>query len=157
MIYCNNVKSTNPYISKIQIHTSLRNNIHLFGEELKISFTIQCANPINGACLSFQIINIENRPINHQWIFDAEMPFGREAGQHILTCIIPKSKLYMGNYYIKVYFSEPPGGSFFETVEYACPFQVEMLNNPRLFKYQEGACAYIEDYYWIINNSRTFS
>jgi lipopolysaccharide transport system ATP-binding protein len=55
----------------------------------------------------------------------------------------------MGKYYVKAYFSEPPGGTVFEVLENVCPFEVVMFDSTRTqFQWHPDACAYIETAEW---------
>lgn len=79
----------------------------------------------------------------------------REPGRFQVLCKIPKIRLYIGNYTLKFYFSEPPGGEHFQTVEGICPFEVVMYGRHREFEWQHGTCSYLEDCDWqVINDSR---
>ncbi len=64
----------------------------------------------------------------------------------------PKLRLYMGKYFLKVYFTEPPGGEIFQILENICPLEVVMFGNHREFQWQPNAAAYIEDSHWEISN-----
>jgi len=59
----------------------------------------------------------------------------------------------MGNYSLKFYLSEPPGGEIFEIVEGICPFEVVMHGHYREFQWQEGSCNYIEDCDWDVRKA----
>ncbi|MBW7840533.1 MAG: ATP-binding cassette domain-containing protein [Chitinophagaceae bacterium] len=140
-----------PYIKKVELETSLPNNVHLCGEEMKVNIDICTPYPINGACFSFQIVDSRERSFTHCWIFDSDRPFCRDKGTYRLSCCFPALKLYMGNYYLRCHFSEPPGGAVFERLENICPFQVVMYEAERThFKWQPDTCAYLEDSFWDI-------
>ncbi|QHT70537.1 ABC transporter ATP-binding protein [Rhodocytophaga rosea] len=148
LIYRDSTAALKPKISKVELFTSLPNNVQMNGEEFAVEITISTPAPIKGACLSFHIIDAKERNYAHLWTFDSDMPMCREAGTHKIRCFIPKLKLYMGKYFLKLYFSEPPGGQFFQVLENVCPFEVVMYGNHREFQWQPNACAYIEDGEW---------
>jgi lipopolysaccharide transport system ATP-binding protein len=76
----------------------------------------------------------------------------RTAGEHVLKCSIPQLRLYMGNYYLKTYLSEPPGGEVFQVLDKICPFEVVMHGNNRQFQFSPYACAYIEHFTWNVKS-----
>lgn len=143
-----------PHIKKIVVKTSLPANVHRVGENLQFQFTLYTPEPIRNACFSFQLVDSKERNFVHQWVFDNELPFCREAGEYILTCTIPYTRLYMGKYFIKCFFTEPPGGKKFEIIENVCPFEVVMYEvNRTQFQWAAEACAYMEDVDWQIVKS----
>jgi lipopolysaccharide transport system ATP-binding protein len=146
--------SDTPYIERIAIKTSEENNTHIHGEPIEFEFEVVNKYPIKGASLSFQILNEFDTPVVHLWVFDSEQPFARNSGKHIVKCKIPKFRLYMGNYTMRVYFSEPPGGEMFEKLDHVCPFEVKMYSIKREFPFVRNTCTYIEDSEWeILSNS----
>lgn len=141
-----------PYIKKVELETSLPKNVHLCGEEMKVHIDIATPYPIDGACFSFQIVDSKERSFVHSWIFDSDTPYCRDEGIFRLTCNFPNLRLYLGNYYFRCHFSEPPGGDVFERLENICPFQVVMYEAERThFRWQPDTCAYLEDSSWEIN------
>ena len=150
-IYHAEPKNT-PTVTKIEVKTSMPNQIHEFGKPLEIEFEIHAPIPIAGACFSFQIIDAQERPIIHLWTFDSERPMCRKAGTHRLVCKIDNLKLYMGEYYINTYLSEPQGGAVFETLKAVTPFEVKMYNISRDFVWQPYTCTYLENCTWNLSN-----
>jgi lipopolysaccharide transport system ATP-binding protein len=146
--YIDNSLATAPKVSSVKLITSLPNNVHANGAELVVDITLNTPYPIKGACLSFHIIDSKERNYAHLWIFDSDIPMCREAGEYKVRCTIPKCRLYMGRYFLKIYFSEPPGGNVFQVLENVCPFEVTMFGNHREFQWQPEACAYLEDASW---------
>ncbi len=143
------IRGTSPQITKITMHTSYANNIHLFTEQLEITFEVYAPHSIKNACFSFQILDSKERNFVHMWVFDADMPYCRERGTYQLKCVIPSLKLYMGKYFLKCYFTEPPGGEIFEILENVCPFEVVMYDTKRTeFQWMPETCAYIESGSW---------
>jgi lipopolysaccharide transport system ATP-binding protein len=146
-----------PSIVNAFIYTSERNNIHVHGEPLEFEFHLHTPISIRGASFSFQIIRQDETPVMHLWTFDSERNMCRTPGIYKLKCKIEKSRLYLGNYYIKAYFTGPPNTEKFDVIEGICPFRVEMYHNYREFKYQPNACAYIEDSNWIVESEKNIS
>lgn len=72
----------------------------------------------------------------------------REPGVYQLVCRIPKTRLYLGNYTITLYLTEPPGGRVLQILEGICPFEVVMHGHYREYSWEPGTCAYLEDCKW---------
>jgi lipopolysaccharide transport system ATP-binding protein len=142
-----------PKITRIELRTSLDNNIQVNGESIEVIFEISTPIRLRGACLSFQFVDSSQQPYLHIWTDDSERPMCREPGIFKIVCKIPKLRLYMGNYTINAYLAEPPGGEIYETIEQVCPFEVVMYGVHREFEWQHGSCAYIEEFVWNIQES----
>ena len=152
-IYFNKTGSDKPYIRRVELKTSYPKNVQMNGDKMELSFELVTPKPIKGACFSFQIQDANEKNYVHQWLFDVDQAYCREAGAYILTCTIPSLKLYMGNYSLACYFSEPPGGTVFERLQNICPFEVVMYETNRaLFNWQPNTCSYIEESHWSINS-----
>ncbi len=136
-----------PFIKKVQVITSEVDYLHEHGKELKIIFEVFTNTAIQKAALSFQIFNEMQIPCVHSWFFGTEHKFLEQAGVHTLECIIPKSRLYQGNYSLRVFLGQF-GGDLFETLTDVCDFEVAMLNQNRDFPWMKGTCVYIEDCIW---------
>jgi lipopolysaccharide transport system ATP-binding protein len=137
-----------PHVSSVSLKTTLEGNLQAHGDPMEIRVELSTPAPITGACLSIQIFDANQTNHLHVWVHDAEIPMCREGGIHTLICRIPKLRLYMGRYRLRVFFSEPPGGRSFETVEGICPFEVVMAHNHRLFAWYPNETAYLEDCSW---------
>ena len=137
-----------PNIVRVEVVTSEPGQVHVAGKPLKVSFEISTPKSIYGACLAFRVIDHRMRRIMHLWTFDSDLPMCRNAGRHLVVCNIPNSRLYMGRYSLQVYFTEPPGGVVFETLESICPFEVVMYGHSRLFPWQPDSCTYLEEGTW---------
>ncbi|MEM6523802.1 MAG: ABC transporter ATP-binding protein [Bacteroidota bacterium] len=147
----NNDKDSPVYIESVKVVTSESHNTHIYAKPCRIEFDIMTKKSIKGACLSFQILNEFDTPILHLWVFDSEKSFCRNPGKHRLACNIPKLRLYMGSYTLKVYLSEPPGGEMFEVLDHICPFEVKMYTIKREYPFVSNTCTYIDDFDWDIS------
>jgi len=141
-----------PNIISVKVKTSNSSQVHICGEALEINFKLNIPFALKGASLSFQIVNKHEVPIIHLWTFDSEKEMCRESGVWELSCLIPKARLYMGDYSLKVYFTGPPGGEKYDIIEDICPFKVEMFKMYREFKFRPNTCTYLEDANWVINH-----
>ncbi|HVU34450.1 MAG TPA: ABC transporter ATP-binding protein [Opitutaceae bacterium] len=139
---------TRPCVAAIEVKTSRGNCVQAFGEALEISIVVDHPEPIRSACLSFQIINQFNHPIQHHWVFAEDRVFADRPGQTTLTCRIPKVRLNVGTYSLRVHLSEPPGGKYIELVDGVCGFEVIRLEKPPMWGWRPHACAYHEESAW---------
>lgn len=154
LIYTSSKVLKRPYIKKVELFTSLVNNVHICGEKLEVNFDVYTPEAVRNACFSFQFIDLADKNYVHLWVFDSDIPYCREKGSYRLKCIIPSLKLYKGKYALKCYFSGPPGGEFYELLEHICPFEVEMYNTERKeFQWEDNTCAYIEEATWEIEKN----
>lgn len=147
-----NSSETYPLVTKMVLFTSLPNNTHLNGEEMIIEFDVSTPIPLNGAALSFQIINEYERAIVHAWNFDSEIPFARTPGKYKLRCTLPKVKLYMGRYTFTVHLGEVGTGKKLHTIEKVCPFEIVMFGKKRDYNWVPDTCVYLEDNKWDVTS-----
>jgi lipopolysaccharide transport system ATP-binding protein len=141
-------KRNKPGIRAVKLKTSLAGNVQINQEPFEVSVTIETPTAIEGACLSIQIYDSEQINYAHLWVHDVSQPICRAAGIHVLTCRVPKLRLYMGHYRLRLIFTEPPGGATFQILEGVCPFEVIMPDKSRLFQWWPRECAYLEDCDW---------
>jgi lipopolysaccharide transport system ATP-binding protein len=119
---------------------------------MEVVFELCHSEPVNRACLSFQIVNQTQQPATHLWVFDSDRPYARHAGRTRLRCRIPKVRLNVGEYALKVYFSEPPGGQTFEVLESICRFEVVVLDETTPWGWRSDTCVYREDAGWEVED-----
>lgn len=151
--YYSSKSKDQPTIRKINIKTTHDGNIQMHGEPLTVEIELFTPSPLAAAAVSFQIIKSNQHPIVHQWLHDTDTPFCRVPGTYRLTCRIPKLRLYMGEYTIKVYFADARSNQMIEVVENACPFQVSMFNTFRSeYSWKPDACSYLEESNWAIQS-----
>jgi lipopolysaccharide transport system ATP-binding protein len=137
-----------PCVMGVDVVTSEGGGLHAFGLPLRVRIALSTPSPLWGATVSFQICDETSRPITHVWVQDSDMPFCRSAGEETLECEMPDPRLFMGRYSLTVYFSERPGGEFFERLEGVCSFDVSMHNQTREYPWQPGDCVYLEKAHW---------
>ena len=149
--YINSTQGNLPQITRIEIKTSLPSNIHEFGKELHINFEISLPNKVENLALAFQVIDEYQNAITHVWQMDSDEESVREKGNYKFKCTFNKSRLYMGNYSLRVYLSDYKSKERFDYIESTCNFKVEMMKTTRTaYNWQKGACKYIEDSIWEI-------
>jgi lipopolysaccharide transport system ATP-binding protein len=139
-----------PKVIYVQLFTSLPNNFHINGQQLSIKIILNTPFPVKNACISIQFYDSMGRNYVHIWNL-SEVPFCYEKGNFELLAIIPKLRLYMGEYYLRIHLSEPQGGNKFQTIENICPFTVVMYEISRSFVWVANTCAYIEDCIWKVD------
>lgn len=148
--YVSNELTNIPKITHILINTSLPNNTHEFGKDMKIDFKIYLPFNLDNLALSFQIIDEFQNPITHVWQIDSEFNIKREKGIYQFSCIFDKLRLYIGIYSIRVYLSDSKSKVRYDFIDSTCNFKVEMIKNQRGdYKWQPGTCKYLEDSKWI--------
>jgi len=68
-----------------------------------------------------------------------------------LECEIPNLKLYKGKYVISAYLGEGRSKQHLQSVEFVCPFEIEMLGTEANI-FLDDVCVYIEKSTWQFNN-----
>ena len=140
----------NSYIRKIYLNTSLPSNIQKNGDEFIVNIEIDLKHPLKNGGIAIQVFNELNKPIIHTWHFDNEKcSLLNFTGIKELKCSLKRLRLYKGNYNISVFLAENYGSTILETINNVCPFAVEMIDSYREFKWQEGACVYMEEFQWV--------
>lgn len=147
--YSSEPSSEEPKIVGVEVVTSAAGNIHHVGMPLEVTFTISSPTPIEGAALSFQVVNAYQQPVIHLLVLDSELPLCREPGLYQVSCRIPTLRLYLGKYTLMAHFAERPGGRKFETLDGVCPFEVVAYGKRRDHFWQPGSCAYVEEGTWV--------
>ncbi len=152
--YQNRSLTDKPAIKSVKVTTSHPNNIHKQGDEMKVRITLSTPRPLNNACLSFQIRDDLDRNFLHVWLFDGGQEMCGSPGETVLECTIPRLRLYKGKYHLILYFTGPPGGAVYEELDNVCPFEVVMYEAPRLFEWQDGTSAYLDEWTWKITPAK---
>ncbi|HWH58492.1 MAG TPA: ABC transporter ATP-binding protein [Terriglobales bacterium] len=152
LIYVNKdlSKSEKPRIESVELRTTFPDNLQMNNSPLDITIKLHIPCPVAGACLSVQIYDANQINYALLWTQGVDVPICRESGTYVLAAHIPKLRLYMGTYRLRVFFSEPPGGEVFQTVGGICPFEVKMQDNSRLFQWWPNECAYVEECEWSV-------
>ena len=119
LIYINKDPSMTekPRIDSVELRTTFPDNIQMSNSPFDIVITLQTPRSVAGACVSVQIYDANQTNYAHVWIHDIEIPLCRGTGNmYVVKGYIPKLRLYMGTYRLRIFFSEPPGGEAFQTV-----------------------------------------
>lgn len=140
---------TQPTITRISLKTSLPSNVHEFGKRLELNFEIILPEELENLALSFQIIDEFQVPITHLWKLDSEENITREKGTYIFSCVLEKTRLYIGSYSVRAHLSDSKSKQKYHFIDSTCNFKVEMIRNNRNdYVWAKGTCKYIEDSKW---------
>jgi lipopolysaccharide transport system ATP-binding protein len=141
-------RTASPHIDRIEILASEGVGLHRFGKPLEVIFKINHQQPMSRACLSFQIISAQQQPVIHAELQYPAIRFGVTPGCSALVCRFPKLRLSVGQFYLRAYLSEPPGGEVYETLDGAAHFEVIRSDPASPWGWRSDICAYYEDYAW---------
>jgi lipopolysaccharide transport system ATP-binding protein len=157
-VYVGDARTRNhPHVSRAEVATSTPSGIHQFGRPLEVRFWIKHDRPMSKACFSFHIINQFQQPVAHAWALYPDIRFGNEPGESKLVCRFPNLRLNVGQFYLRTFLSEPPGGDLYESLDGICPFEVVRTDENVLWGWRPEACAYHDDWSWAAERSAEFS
>lgn len=142
-----------PNITKVNVVTSNPGHVQSYGEAMAVHLELSVPFAINGARVSFQLVNRQQIPVAHLWLYDSEQPLCRLPGIYRLMCNIPKVRLNVGSYTLTVYFAERFGGKSFEALQGICSFEVVMSGWTREGGWSANSCTYLEEFDWKIEHA----
>jgi lipopolysaccharide transport system ATP-binding protein len=148
-------KHRGPHVSRAEVVTSNANGVHSFGEPLEVKFCIKNADLISRGCFSFQIVNQFQHPVLHAWALYPKVRIRTEEGEAVLVCKFPSLRLNVGQFYLRTYLTEPPGGENYEQLDGICPFEVVRTDEVMLWGWHPEACSYHERWEWVIYHTKT--
>lgn len=129
--------------------TSTGSEIHEFGEELKIEFTLRVEKPVERARLAFTIDNPLNQPVTYAWYYGPQNDyFDMQEGIHIFSCSFPKLHLSLGKYFITLHLSEFQGANKLMQVGNLCYFDVKSTDLEHMFSWGPNHLSYLEQFSW---------
>jgi len=137
-----------PKITRVELKTSEPNNVQMNGKPMEVHIELTTPVAIDGARLSFHACNTMGEAILYFWRHDSEAPLAREPGTYRLVCQIPKLRMFMGDYTLRVHLKEQAGGKEFEMLEGICPFEVVMYGRDREGGWFKNTCTYLEEGCW---------
>jgi lipopolysaccharide transport system ATP-binding protein len=138
-----------PSITSVEVFCSQPGSVHESGAPMRIEFEFYHPEPIPGACLSFQIVNQAQVPVLHFLAYDHPIEICKGSGTTKVVCQIPRLNLNVGQFSLKAYFADPPGGQSYQRLEGVCPFSVVILNKTTLWGWRSETCLYHEEAEWI--------
>ncbi len=137
-------------IERVEIECSGGGITQWFGEPMRIRILLAHPQPIVRACLSLQILDSLRRPVTHLWIYHDQQTFADSSGKTELVCDLPKVRLNVGNYHLRIFLSEPPGGREWDVLDGACNFEVLRRDQSNLWGWRPDTAAYFEENSWTI-------
>jgi ABC-type polysaccharide/polyol phosphate transport system ATPase subunit len=147
--------ATSPHVARVEVLTSENNGVQAFGEPLEVRFWIEHPRPMVRAYLSFQIVNQFQHAVVHA--FDPELMFGSDSGCSFLLCRFPRIQLNVGQFYLRVFLSGPPGAEVYDTLDDICHFELVRSDRNVLWGWRPEACAYHEQYTWTATDAKAKS
>ena len=142
-------KDGKPSITRVEVFCSQSGSVHESGAPMRIEFDLYHPEAIPGAGLTFQIVNQAQVPVLHLCAYDHPIEICKNSGTTTVVCQIPRLNLNVGQFSLKAYFSDPPGGQSYQRLEGVCPFNVVILNKTTLWGWRSEACTYHEEAEWI--------
>ena len=140
-----------PQITRIQLKTSLPNNLHAHGEPFEAEIDIHAQKrPATDSWLSLHITDLKGRGVIHVTNGGKDLPIIRQEGNNKLRIVFPKLRLFMGSYLVSVYLSGPPNAEVYERLRDVLSFEVVMNGVESEFAFQPEICAYMEENNWVI-------
>jgi lipopolysaccharide transport system ATP-binding protein len=148
------VGSTKPYLRRAEVITSSPGGIQQFGLPLAVKFWLNNASAMSRPCFSFQIVNQNRQAVIHAYAYYSNFRFDHHEGSIVLQCLFPSLRLNVGQYYLRSFLSEPPGGEMYDSVDAFCPFEVVRTNDSIAWGWRREACVYHEDWTWSVSPAR---
>ena len=143
-----------PRITRVELTTSEPANVQMNSKPMQVTLELNAPRPIEGCRVSFHAINTLGEAIMYFWCHDADFPLAREAGVYRLQCTIPRLRMFMGDYTLRVHLKEHAGGKEFQTLEGICPFEVVMYGRDREGGWYKDTCTYLEEGTWNVEKVR---
>jgi ABC-type polysaccharide/polyol phosphate transport system ATPase subunit len=142
-----------PHVGRAEVVTSAVNGIHKLGDTLEVRFLIRHDTPMNKACFSFQIVNQFYQAVIHAWAYFPDVRFGSESGETELICQFPALRLNVGQFSLRTYLAELPGGEIYEKLDGICRFEVVQTGQAKPWGWNATDCAYHESWSWLPPNN----
>jgi len=142
-----------PKITRVELQTSEPHNVQMNGQPMEVRIELTTPIPMDGARVSFHACNSMGDAIIYFWCHDTQYPLAREPGTYRLACKIPKMRLFMGEYTLRVHLKDQAGGIGFEELENICPFEMVMYGRDREGGWFKNTCAYLEDGQWDVSKT----
>jgi ABC-type polysaccharide/polyol phosphate transport system ATPase subunit len=144
-----------PHIGRVEVLTSDFGGLHHFGEPLEVKFWVQHPEAMKRPCLCFQIFNQFQNAVVHAFAYYPDFKFGGTPGCSLLICHFPKLRLNVGEYSLRTWLQEAPGGEVYETLDGICPFEVARVDQAVYWGWRAEVCAYFESFYWTMGETTT--
>jgi lipopolysaccharide transport system ATP-binding protein len=146
------VGSTKPYLRRGEVITSSPGGIQQFGSRLVVKFWLSNARAMSRPCFSFQIVSQNRQPVIHAYTMYPDFSLVCDDDRAALVCSFPKIRLNVGQYHLRSFLSEPPGGELYDSVDAFCPFEIVRTDDTIPWGWRQDACAYHEDWNWSLSH-----
>jgi ABC-type polysaccharide/polyol phosphate transport system ATPase subunit len=146
------VGSTKPYLRRAEVITSSPGGIQQFGSPLTVKFWLSNANAMSRPCFSFQIVNQHRQAVIHAYAYYPDISLRYYDDRTALVCNFPKIRLNVGQYHLRAFLSEPPGGQAYDAVDAFCPFEVVRIDDSIAWGWRQDACVYHEEWNWSMSH-----
>ena len=103
---------------------------------------------VDSMAVSLQVCNERELPVIYSYLFDINKDMLSQKGINRLRCVLPKCRLYQGDYYLKLHLAETKGRSHYESIDKVCGFEVQMLGETIEWGWQKDVCVYTEEFKW---------
>jgi lipopolysaccharide transport system ATP-binding protein len=144
--------TSSPHISRAEVATSAGDGIHQFGEPLEVKFWIKHLRPMTKACLAIEIVNQVQQSAIYAWAYDPDVKFGNHEGESFLVCRFPSLRLNVGQFVLRAFLTEPPGGDIYEKLDGICPFEVIRTDKTIFWGWNSNDCTYHELWDWRVGS-----
>ena len=147
-VYTKQPVETRPSIVRAEVVTSEPAGVHKNGEQLEILIDVHMPERVDSMAVSLQVCNERELPVIYSYLFDINKDMLSQKGINRLRCVLPKCRLYQGDYYLKLHLAETKGRSHYESIDKVCGFEVQMLGETIEWGWQKDVCVYTEEFKW---------
>jgi lipopolysaccharide transport system ATP-binding protein len=139
-----------PSVVGAAVRTSEPGQVQAALQPLELTLRLDHPEGIRGAFVAVQLVNQFNQPATEVWLRDATQPFGREPGETTLVCRLPRVRLNVGRYSVRLRLGATAGSAnqLLQQLDYLCPFEVVRLGETIPWGWQPESCAYAEEMDW---------
>jgi len=132
-----------PHVARAEVVTSDPSGVQRFGESLDISVWIRHRQCLARGHLGVQIVGQSQSPATVVHAYPPDCIFGEQPGTTLIRFHIPKVRLNIGQFSLRIWLTGPPGTQVYEVVE-ACDFEV--IRQDFLSWWNPQGCAYHEEF-----------
>jgi lipopolysaccharide transport system ATP-binding protein len=133
-----------PHVARAEILTSSPNGVQHFGEPMDIKVWIRHLRPMARGCLGIHLVNQSHASATALYAYPPEYAFGRKSGTTVIRFHIPRLRLNVGKFHLRIFLTEPPWSEVYEIVDNVCGF--EIVRNEFFNWWGPAFCAYHEEF-----------
>ena len=142
------------YVRGISVVTNSKDGNARWGEQISIEFDLMVNQEVKGACFSFQIVNSDHVNVGYYWLYASDYEIGDSVGERKVTCLIPKVKLFEGQYWITTWLTDRRGHRMIENLERICSFHVSIDNIVHdEYPWAAHNAVFLEEATWLVGNT----